>query len=850
MARTKLDYGIDLGTTNSAIARIENGVVKIIKSDTQEDTMPSCVHFRKTSVRVGRTAYNRISDEHLSAFSDFSRTGNTNHTFNTFVEFKRTMGTDKDYPSDSAGRSFSSEELSAEVLKTLKSFVRDEEVSSIVITVPARFRNNQIDATQKAAELAGFKYCELLAEPIAASIAFGVSSKKISNGYYLVVDFGGGTFDVALMQVEEGITKVLDTDGDNHLGGKDLDYAIVDSVIIPYLKKNYRIETLLSSDYGKRELREALKFTAEEAKIAISPTSKLFAPINTYKPLGEDDDGNQMEIDMKMTLQEFELAAAPVFQRAIDISKSLIHKNNLKASELEIALLVGGPTLSQTMRKMLQEQLEIRIDTSIDPMTAVAVGAALFASSKDIPSSIQRRDREKIQVILKYPPTSVETEIHLGIKIDRAQTNRSVPARLFAEVSSKDKFVWSSGRVEVIGDAEIITVPLLSGNNNFEIAIFDEQGDSFPCEPTSFSIRQGSTDPDATLPFSLGIKIYDEESGKGLLHVIDSLAKNRTLPAKGKAKYKTQKDIRPGFTQDKIRVPILEGEADTRAILNEPAGYVIITGDDLPKFLPKGSEVEISLSVDRSRRITASIYFPDLDETIVRKMESSTQGECDADELENEISKASSTVARIESESTIIDLSETGNLKCELEELSGILTEGRADYETKLKVMERLREVLKTGDRIEEDSEWPRVEDELNDIIEALLIADQRYGSDGSTVQVKEIQQQSKAIIKDVNVKMAKNLTREVRGMIFRMNWQQLGYLVSYIKYYDESFNDCNWTNRSSARKKVDEAKVIIAGNPTVQKLQNKIEEIWEDLPDHTPPPTTGIDDEFLTSYR
>src|SRR6266404_9605661 len=197
MARVKIDYGIDLGTTNSAIARMENGQVRIIKSDTQEDTMPSCVHFRKGSVRVGRTAYNRISDEQLVAASDFSKTGNTNHKFNTFVEFKRTMGTDKEYRSDSAGRSFSSEELSAEVLRALKSFVRDDEVCSLVITVPARFRNQQIDATQRAAELAGFDYCELLAEPIAASIAYGVSAKNV-NGYWLIFDFGGGTFDVAL----------------------------------------------------------------------------------------------------------------------------------------------------------------------------------------------------------------------------------------------------------------------------------------------------------------------------------------------------------------------------------------------------------------------------------------------------------------------------------------------------------------------------------------------------------------------------------------------------------------------------------------------------------------------------
>ena len=220
MARVKIDYGIDLGTTNSAIARIENGEVKIFRNDTlQKDTTPSCVYFRKNTILVGDRAYARYGDEHLAAFKDFSLTGNTLNDFNTFIEFKRTMGTDKIYESKSASRSFNSEELSAEVLKSLKNYVRDEEISSIVITIPARFRSNQIDATQRAAELSGFKYCELLMEPIAASIAYGVSGKNI-NGYWLVFDFGGGTFDVALMRVEEGIMKVVDTDGDNHLGDR------------------------------------------------------------------------------------------------------------------------------------------------------------------------------------------------------------------------------------------------------------------------------------------------------------------------------------------------------------------------------------------------------------------------------------------------------------------------------------------------------------------------------------------------------------------------------------------------------------------------------------------------------
>ena len=273
MARVKIDYGIDLGTTNSAIARMEDGEVKIIKSEIQMDTTPSCVSFRKKSISLGIDAYNRFDDEHLAAFKEFSLSGNKKEDFNTFIEFKRTMGTDKTYESKSATRSFNSEELSAEVLKTLKNYIRDEEISSVAITIPARFRSNQIDATQRAAELSGFKYCELLMEPIAASIAYGVSGKSV-NGYWLVFDFGGGTFDAALMRVEEGIMKVVDTDGDNHLGGKDLDYAVVDHIIIPYLKENYRIEKILTNEYGKRELREALKVMAEEAKISDFSTFK------------------------------------------------------------------------------------------------------------------------------------------------------------------------------------------------------------------------------------------------------------------------------------------------------------------------------------------------------------------------------------------------------------------------------------------------------------------------------------------------------------------------------------------------------------------------------------------------
>ncbi len=199
-------------------------------------------------------------------------------------------------------RSYTSEELSAEVLKKLKGYIRDEEVTSAVITVPAMFRQSQLDATQRAAELAGFSYCELLQEPIAASIAYGVKANA-TTGYWLVFDFGGGTFDAALMHVEEGIMKVVDTEGDNHLGGKNLDNVIVDQLLIPELQKQCELSDTLENESTKKLLQDALKKYAEEAKIALSSKEKWSYFL---EDLGEDDDGEEIQADLDISLEQYE----------------------------------------------------------------------------------------------------------------------------------------------------------------------------------------------------------------------------------------------------------------------------------------------------------------------------------------------------------------------------------------------------------------------------------------------------------------------------------------------------------------------------------------------------------------
>jgi molecular chaperone DnaK len=297
--RTKIDYGIDLGTTNSAIARMENGKPVILKSDVQKDTLPSSVAVTpRKSIIVGDAALAAYRKEKLRALQTLD-----NSDSNSYLEFKTTMGTEIPYPSSFLNKEFTSEELSAEVLLKLKSFVKDENVKSIVVTVPARFKIPQNEATIKAGKLAGFEVVELLQEPIAASIAYGLDAPK-KEGVWLVFDFGGGTFDAALVKVEGGIMTVIDTAGDNNLGGKDLDLAMVDKLLIPYLDENYTIKSFLKDKDKKEILRMAMKGYAEDAKVQLSSNSSYDFPLYPNEIGATDDEGTQLNLNMTITQEE------------------------------------------------------------------------------------------------------------------------------------------------------------------------------------------------------------------------------------------------------------------------------------------------------------------------------------------------------------------------------------------------------------------------------------------------------------------------------------------------------------------------------------------------------------------
>jgi molecular chaperone DnaK len=814
MARTKIDYGIDLGTTNSAISRMENGEVRIIKSlDKQKDTTPSCIAFNpKGTLFVGDKAYDSYRSNSLKSLSNKT-------PLNAYVEFKRTMGTDKKYHSSYVNKDFSSEELSAEVLKRLKEYVQDENINAAVITVPAAFKNNQIDATRRAGKLAGFDHVEVLQEPVAASMAYGLDSKK-KDGFWLVFDFGGGTFDAALLKVEDGIMKVIDTEGDNYLGGKNLDYAIVDQLIIPHIQERFSIDDLLSDDIKKEEYRSGLKFFAEEIKnnLSFNPSHNIYVDPGEC---GEDDEGEEIEIDLTVTQEQLKNVLAPIFQKAIDCSLTLIKRNNLKGSSLDSLILVGGPTLSPTLREMLEKQI-CKPDTSVDPMTVVSKGAALYASTRSLPTEIidKGRTKGKIQIEIGHDGDSVETEEFITLKILEDKTEGEIPDEVFVEIKRGDN-AWSSGKVEINAIGEVVEVSIVQGVTNiFEVTLYDSKGNKLESEPTDFKIIPVKIPP-ATLPYNIGIEIKQKTTGKIVFTTVKGLEKNQSLPATGTLNgLKTQKQIRPGMDSDFIKIPVYQGEhgsEGTRAIYNEHVYDIIISGTDLPALLPENSDVDLTINLDKSQQMTVQAYFPYLDHTSEIEVPTDTVQSVDTKWLSNEIRKAKGAVSELKRDGNHSDDAKLKKAESELEKIEKSFENNKNDVDGKQEVLTNLRKTLKTIDELNETTEWPKLEAELKEEYYRLEKANKELGNEKTTQVVNQIKNQLEEVIRVKDVKLGNVLLDEINSFFIQLTF--IYQLIGFIRQHNQNFGSYRWRDPNKARTLLNQGLQKIGESPDVDEL-------------------------------
>ena len=588
-----INFGIDLGTTNSAIAKFVKGEVIIFSNpqDYGRNTLPSVVSYKKDKITVGNKAKEFLEKDPKSVVG----------------VFKRKMGTAESFKIKSINESKTPIELSAQVLKELKTFVNTgDTLDAVVITIPASFDTIQSNATKEAGIQAGFKQVVLLQEPIAASLAYANMKKEreMKDGQWLVYDLGGGTFDVALIKIKEGEMKVLDHEGDNFLGGADFDNMIVEKLVIPKILEKYSFSNLedeMKSATGKFNAKYyVLLRRAEEAKITLSSKTSAEIVIDGF----EDEDGNEVDMEIVITRSEFNELIKPNIDGTIDMIKKIITRNSLKPIDVQFTLMVGGSTYIPYVRSRVEEVLQIPANCEIDPTTAVAIGAAYYAATK--PKEISKSDNNKkqtsISIKASYNKASKEKEELFAARITGDVTGLSY--RILRQDGGYD-----SG-IKKLSDRINEDLPLVDGAYNFfTLAVYDEQNNVIETDIEPIGINSGFGISGQPIPEDICLEVDDYDNpGKTRLKLV--FQKNSILPLRSQGiSFPLNKGMIKGNDDDFIYINVLEGSHLALPEANKGIGFMEIRGTQIKRDIAKGSDIEITISISESRDITISIYL-------------------------------------------------------------------------------------------------------------------------------------------------------------------------------------------------------------------------------------------------
>ena len=384
--------GIDLGTTNSCVAVLEGGEPKVIQNPEGNRTTPSVVAFKDGEKQVGEVAKRQMV---------------TNP--NTIGSIKRHMGTD--YTEEIEGKKYTPQEVSAMILQNLKATAEaylGETVSKAVITVPAYFNDSERQATKDAGKIAGLEVERIINEPTAAALAYGLD-KTDKEQQILVFDLGGGTFDVSILELGDGVFEVLSTAGDNRLGGDDFDQVIIDHLVQEFKKEN-------SIDLSKDKMAmQRLKDAAEKAKKDLSGVSSTQISL----PFISAGEAGPVHLEMTLSRAKFEELSHELVQRTMGPTRQALKDAGLSKSEIDEVILVGGSTRIPAVQEAIKKEIGKEPNKGVNPDEVVALGAA-------VQGGVITGDVQDV-VLLDVTPLTLGIETMGGVSTPLIERNTTIP---------------------------------------------------------------------------------------------------------------------------------------------------------------------------------------------------------------------------------------------------------------------------------------------------------------------------------------------------------------------------------------------------------------------------------------
>jgi molecular chaperone DnaK len=587
--------GIDLGTTNSVICSYDGTNVRVWKSPEQNDVTPSAIYVDKRGNKYyGQKAYNQ---------APYNPT-------NSATLFKRFMGTNTKIELEVAGLSLTPEECSAEILKVLYGYlpeeIRNDPETAVVITVPAAFNQMKKDATLQAAKLAGINNMALMQEPVAAIMSIMRVTKQ--EGIFLVYDLGSGTFDVSIAENINGKVNLLAHGGVEMCGGRDIDRMVFNQVVIPWLRKTFELpEDFLISRRYKSFCRIA-QWATERAKMELSAMETSTIALSESEARTLDESGNEMYIDIDLSRSQMDGIISELVKETVDATRETLTKAGLSANDLERIIFVGGPTNYKPLRDKVAYELSLPASIDVNPMTAVAEGACIFAESIDWSSEDHTR---------KAANEVVKTDISLSFKYTARTSADSAKVMCILENElngytiqfTSDDTGWSSGNAALV-DSLMISLPLAkNGENRFSVKVLNEFGQEQAIGTNKIVITKTlATIGAIPASHSIGVEVLDKLGGTPVLQFL--VEEGDALPKKGTISFKAGQTLKAG-THDSINIKLWEGNIQFPITDNRFVGVFKIVGTDIDTgIIPTGADIECEFEMSDSGTIHLEASIP------------------------------------------------------------------------------------------------------------------------------------------------------------------------------------------------------------------------------------------------